>query len=94
VGGCLTPPCRLDMQELESMLAHIVSESYIRRCLSQWATQVVPSSFVLNPHALSGELRDRFLARLYEHRCELPGMGSSKDPRVERLASLVKYLTL
>jgi hypothetical protein len=76
------------------MLAHILSESYMRRCLSEWANQIVPSSFLLNPHALSGELRDRFLARLYEHRCDLQGMRSSKDPRVERLALPREEFTL
>jgi hypothetical protein len=61
------------MQELEDMLAHLVSDAYIRECLSEWADKVEPSSFVLNPHALSGNLRERFLARLYEHRDELKG---------------------
>jgi hypothetical protein len=61
------------MQELEDLLAHLVSDAYIRQCLSEWANQVEPSSFVLNPYALSGNLRERFLARLYEHRDELKG---------------------
>jgi hypothetical protein len=63
----------IDMQELEDMLAHLVSDAYVRQCLSEWANYVVPSSFVLNPHARSGNLRERFLARLYEHHDELTG---------------------
>ncbi|GAQ82510.1 hypothetical protein KFL_001130280 [Klebsormidium nitens] len=69
-------------KEMEDMLAHILSEDFVQQYLSRWSGYVWPSSFVRNPHALSGTLRDRFLARLHENRLILE--GTLLEPRPAR----------
>ncbi|GAQ84430.1 hypothetical protein KFL_001880230 [Klebsormidium nitens] len=66
-----------ELEELRKKLADILSEENVREQLSGWSKSIQLSSFVPNPHALSGRLHERFLARLYQHRKREKGSSAS-----------------